>query len=218
MKQALGTITLLSACFIALSCGAYNAAPHRTPGWRGLEGVLEATVQVHGARTGCAGFVYDTSRVVTAAHCVEPDSRASVRFYSRWHVGYAFRVAFHDDAHDVAVLVSVNDDTPPGVRTLPIARYVRNGARLIAVGHPSGLAYSTAEGIVAFPKRRFTSRAGHYVQTTIPVWYGMSGGPAINMMGQVVGVASFFMDSPSQSFFAHVDYIRAAIEATDQCR
>ena len=180
-----------------------------------MQGVLRATVVVDGSGV-CSGFVADRARIVTAAHCVRGKSQVRVRYYGQTRSTLAFVVRVNADS-DVAVLLAT-ETMPSNVTSLPLAGSVRDGDRLILVGHPQGLWWTVHDGIVSKHRRRFLDRRSDFVQTSVSVWFGFSGGPAVNMRGQVVGVASFFAGIPAHSFFAHVDGIRAALEASDVCR
>jgi hypothetical protein len=63
------------------------------------------------------------------------------------------------------------------------------GDRVIAIGSPLGFQNTVSDGIVS--GIRDDANAGKWVQTTAPASPGNSGGPLLNMKGEVVGVVTF---------------------------
>jgi len=77
---------------------------------------------------------------------------------------------------------------------LPIARLgdandLEPGAKVYTIGAPLNLAYSITDGLLS-GKRRLFSRG--LIQFTAPMSPGNSGGPVIDVYGNVVGIATFY--------------------------
>ena len=68
---------------------------------------------------------------------------------------------------------------------------VNVGDELIAIGNPLGLSFSVTKGIVSAVHRAGPQELEAYIQTDVPLNPGNSGGPLINKMGKVIGVANF---------------------------
>lgn len=217
MSRTLPVLAASASVAVLLTCCAYSVTPHSTPEHEGISGILRAVVVTEADDRTCAGFIADEQRVVTAAHCVYEDRTVSVHFYGGASVPRFYRVIYRNVEQDIAILATYAS-IPNSARTLPVATRVQTGDRLIHVGHPSGLAYSVVSGEVSHHRRRFAFRRGVFVQASTPVWRGSSGGPAINMRGEVVGVAAFFIDRPTHAFFVHADAIRFALGATETCQ
>jgi serine protease Do len=76
------------------------------------------------------------------------------------------------------------------VRGLPLAssETVPNGLPVFAIGNPLGLERSVSEGIVSSARRGFQGQI--FLQTTAPLNPGNSGGPLLNLRGEVIGVTN----------------------------
>ena len=93
-------------------------------------------------------------------------------------------------------LLKVDDPTLPA---LPIADYdaLRQGELVFAFGSPEGLRNSVTMGIVsAVARQPDADNPLVYVQTDAPINHGNSGGPLVNVKGELVGINTFiFSDS-----------------------
>jgi len=82
----------------------------------------------------------------------------------------------------------------PDLKALPLgdSRRVRPGERVFLIGSPVAgnvtLGNSVSDGIVS-GRNRFLAGVPH-IQTTAPVNFGNSGGPLLNMSGQVIGIVT----------------------------
>jgi S1-C subfamily serine protease len=138
-----------------------------------------------------SGFLYDERHFVTNYHVVGQADRASVQFdETRSQVG---RVVGRDPRSDLAVIeVEPLDGIPPLdlIDSEPVI-----GTRVAVVGSPYGLRGSLTSGIVSGVDRQVPSPAGDYtipnaIQTDAPVNPGNSGGPLVNLSGEVLGVVN----------------------------
>lgn len=82
-------------------------------------------------------------------------------------------------------------------RPLPFARVgdsdkLKVGDWVLAIGSPFGFEQTVTAGIVSATHRNFlTDSFGDYLQTDAAINRGNSGGPLVNMRGEVVGINSF---------------------------
>jgi S1-C subfamily serine protease len=139
-----------------------------------------------------SGFVVDQSgHIVTNYHVIEDASQIRVSFSNQDTV--VARLVGSDPTTDLAVLqveASANALTP-----LPLGNSdkVRVGDPVVAIGNPFGLDRTATAGIVSALQREITSpdpkfAIDHVIQTDAPINRGNSGGPLINVRGQVIGV------------------------------
>lgn len=136
-----------------------------------------------------SGFLIDGGHIVTNEHVVAVGDTVSVRY-----VGTDWRevtVAGTDVYSDLAVL----DAEAPPENTDPLSwanGRPNIGTRVVAIGNPFGLSGSVSEGIVSGIDRtlrganNFSIAAG--IQTDAAVNPGNSGGPLVDLDGNVLGV------------------------------
>jgi len=142
------------------------------------------------AGTG-SGFVYDERHLVTNEHVVSNAEELYVRYPSTgWREA---SVVGTDSDSDLAVL-SV-DEHPPAAGSLSLVEdEPAVGTEVVAIGNPYGLSGSVSAGIVSGVDRTLSS-PGEFsipdtIQTDAAVNPGNSGGPLVNLEGEVVGVIS----------------------------
>lgn len=150
------------------------------------------SIQVYNGASGGAqgsGFLIDDRHVLTNEHVVDTGDRYFVRFETTdWR---EVSLVGTDVYSDLAVLRV--DDVPRGTDPLSfVAATPRVGTRVVAIGNPFGLSGSVSEGIVSGVDRtlrganNFSIAAG--IQTDAAVNPGNSGGPLVNLDGEVVGI------------------------------
>ncbi len=74
------------------------------------------------------------------------------------------------------------------------------GERVIVIGTPLGLEKTVSDGIVSAV--RDVAGFGKIIQVTAPISPGSSGSPVVNMKGEVIGVATFFVVAGQNLNFA----------------
>jgi putative serine protease PepD len=139
------------------------------------------------------GFVYDTKGdIVTNQHVVDGATSVSVKFSDG--STYKGTVVGTDAATDLAV-VHVN---APASKLKPLAladsSAVAVGDGVVAIGNPFGLDGTVTSGIVSALNREIVSPDNTpiegAIQTDAAINHGNSGGPLLNLEGQVIGVTS----------------------------
>jgi serine protease Do len=82
------------------------------------------------------------------------------------------------------------------------------GEKIMVIGNPLGLESTVSDGIVS-AKRKFPP-FGTVIQITCPISPGSSGSPVMNMMGEVIGVATFQMvQGQNLNFAIPVSHVKA---------
>ncbi len=136
------------------------------------------------------GFVTSSDGyIITNHHVIDGASKVLVRFSDRREM--EARVVGSDALSDIAVL-KVEATGLPAVR-IGDARSLRPGQWVVAIGSPFGFDYSVTAGIVSGINRRSMDPGQQYVpfiQTDVAINRGNSGGPLLNVRGEVVGVNS----------------------------
>jgi len=151
-------------------------------------------------RSTGSGFIIDSEGViVTNAHVVEGANSVQVRLFDGRR--FLAKVLGKDARVDLAAL---KIDGASGLPVLPLgdSNRIRVGEFVLALGHPFGLEHSVSFGIVSRKGAPMTVAAPgfDFIQTDAAVNPGNSGGPLINMAGEVVGVNSMATRNGSIGF------------------
>jgi serine protease Do len=133
-----------------------------------------------------SGFILSADGVVmTNAHVVDGADEVTVKLTDKHQ--FKAKVLGKDERTDIAVL-KIDAAGLPFVRVGDVGK-LRVGEWVIAIGAPFGLENTVTAGIVS-AKQRDTGQFVRFIQTDVAVNPGNSGGPLINMRGEVVGVNS----------------------------
>jgi putative serine protease PepD len=140
-----------------------------------------------------SGFVYDDEgHVITNQHVVAGAETVSVRLWNG--KTYDATVVGSDPSTDIAVL---DVDAPASVLEplrLGDSDSVEVGEGVVAIGSPFGLEQTVTTGIVSALHRQITSpnnfAIDDAIQTDAAINHGNSGGPLLDLDGDVIGVTS----------------------------
>ena len=137
-----------------------------------------------------SGFIVDSKGyILTNEHVVEGATRITVGLQSGEK--YRGRVIGIDEETDVAVIKIDTTQTLPTV-TLGDSNAAQVGDWVLAIGSPFGLDQTVTAGIISKKEREtpyFTSFQ-RFLQTDAAINRGNSGGPLVNMRGEVIGINS----------------------------
>ncbi len=163
--------------------------------------VEHAVVRVDTDGAFGSGVIVDNrGYVFTNYHVIDDASKATITLRSGEVLQCKGLLAF-DRSRDLAVLKTDEIKPPSAIKIAPQPPSV--GAAVAAFGNPRGFSFSTSEGIVAavrsgaelartigdeiYREMGYTENA-EWIQTTAPISGGNSGGPLVNMQGDVVGL------------------------------
>jgi len=147
---------------------------------------------------GSGFFIDEKGDVITNAHVLQDASRATVKTTDGKE--YPIKQVLAEDTEGDVIRVSV-DISKEAVKPLPLAaKLPEAGERVIVIGTPLGLDKTVSDGIVSAVRE--IPGFGEIVQVTAPISPGSSGSPVINMKGQVVGIATFFIVAGQNLNFA----------------
>ncbi len=141
-----------------------------------------STATVHGS-----GVVVKSNGVIlTNAHVVESMENITVVLYDGQTC--AGRVLYSDKTADLAV-VKIDK---LGLKPLPFADSAVTGQTVIAIGTPISLTLrnTATKGIISGTDVTVPGQYYKYIQTDASVNSGNSGGPLVNMRGEIVGINS----------------------------
>jgi serine protease Do len=147
--------------------------------------------------------------LVTNAHVVSDAERIQVKLSD----GRRFegRLIGHDDRVDLA-LVKIEATALP-VAELGDSNKLRVGEFVLALGHPFGLEQTVSFGIVSRKGAPLMVAAPgfDFIQTDAAVNPGNSGGPLVNMAGEVVGINSMAARNGSIGFAIPVNLVKGLL-------
>jgi serine protease Do len=139
---------------------------------------------------GGSGFVISSDGlVVTNYHVVEGATSVKVHLGDR---DYVAEVKGTDEATDLALL-KINAGRELRYLDLGDSDRVRVGDWVMVVGNPLNLDKTVTTGVVSAKGRSLgisDASFENFIQTDAAINFGNSGGPLINMQGEVVGIAT----------------------------
>ncbi len=220
VRPSMVFLAVLAAAAVGLAVGALVSRDD--PPWpsyaplfaRAAPSVVSVSVEGGAHRMG-SGFAVSANEVVTSLHIVDAADAIVVR-----DVGGVERPArvLGSDARSDLALLSVE-----GAELVPVAlgtaADLQVGDAVVAIGNPFGLGHSLSAGVVGHRGRRLArdAQAGpqvDFVQLSIPLNPGNSGGPVFDQSGTVVGVLSgVHAQGQAIAFAVPVDVVVDALPA-----
>ena len=131
------------------------------------------------------GFVVSADGLIaTNAHVIGEGRPVSVEFADGTKYD-AVAVHAHDRKRDLAVIRV----TAKGLKPIPLgdSDALKDGLPVVALGNPKGLKYSVVSGVVSSIR---VVEGRKLIQIAMPVEPGNSGGPIVDMRGQVQGIVT----------------------------
>ena len=142
-------------------------------------------------RSGGSGFIISPDGyIVTNHHVVEDADEVEVTISDEHKV--KAKVIGKDPATDLALLKVDNGNTLPFV-ALGDSDRVEIGEWVLAIGYPLIYGKTASSGIISGKERKIgisqaTQSFENFLQTDAAINFGNSGGPLVNMRGEVIGV------------------------------
>jgi S1-C subfamily serine protease len=146
---------------------------------------------------GSGFFINKDGLVITNYHVVEGAYRIIVETFNGRK--YNVRTVIDTDKNNdlTSLLMDIRNDK---INYLKISAVLPEpGDRVIVIGSPLGLEQTVTDGVVS--AIRTISGIGEILQISAPISPGSSGGPVVNLRGEVIGVATFqFMAGQNLNF------------------
>jgi serine protease Do len=162
-----------------------QGAPGQMPGGQGGQG------QEFRSDAGGSGFVISSDGlIITNNHVIDGATSVKVHLGDR---DYPAQIKGFDKATDIALL-KIDAGHPLRYLELGDSEAIRVGDWVMVVGNPLNLDKTVTTGVVS-AKGRSIGISGdasfeNFIQTDAAINFGNSGGPLINMQGQVVAIAT----------------------------
>ncbi len=160
-------------------------------------GIVRVNVATTSGSGHGSGFVVNNNgTVITNYHVIAGGTQAWIEFEDKERVEIE-GLLFTDYKRDIAILKFNPSETKREILSLPIAAALpEKGVNCVAIGSPLGLDMSITQGVVSgirtseFLRKEIGLRGhtGTWIQTDAEISPGNSGGPLLNMKGEVIGI------------------------------
>ena len=160
--------------------------------------------------TGSGFIIKSNGLAVTNQHVIEGKDEVYVRLFDGTRS--RARVLGRDAVGDMALL-QIERDTPLPVVPLGNSDTLRVGEMVVAIGSPIGFEHSVTLGVISGKRRNFlrSSAVGGYLQTDAAITTGNSGGPLVNMRGEVVGINTATIRRGIMGFAIPVNAVKSSL-------
>jgi serine protease Do len=143
---------------------------------------------------GTGFFISADGYILTNNHMVEKDKTTRVTVTTTAGDDYDAKIIGTDPGTDLA-LIKIEAKAMPYAE-LGDSSQVKVGEWVLAIGNPLGLDNTVTAGIVSYKGRSIDTQSYQdFIQTDAAINRGNSGGPLINMRGEVIGINSQILTS-----------------------
>ena len=141
--------------------------------------------------SGSGFFISESGEILTNHHVIEDADSIKVRLNDE--AEYRAEVVGIDPATDIALLRVIDPDRTFSALPLGDSAAVRVGQWVMAAGNPLNMAHSVTVGVVSAKGRSLglsaaSSSFENFIQTDAAINFGNSGGPLVNLKGNVIGI------------------------------
>src|SRR5271166_1430693 len=159
----------------------------------------------HPIAQGSGFLISKDGQVVTNYHVIKNGSSAVIKFPDGAFFVVDGVLASNKD-RDVAIIKAHGNDFR--ALTLGDSDRLQVGEEVVAIGSPLSLESTVSNGIVS-AIRTVEDEGGKFLQITVPISPGSSGGPLFNMAGQVVGITtSHLVGGQNLNFAIPIDDVK----------
>ena len=144
----------------------------------------------------CAGVaIDDKGHFLTNFHCVYKQNFIKLIYYDETdYEMYDVNVIGLDPLADLALLQVIGDVKPKSyIKISKDSSNMKEGDEVYAMGHPMGMAWTLTKGIISSNERYARHPYIKVLQTDAAINKGNSGGPLLNMKGEIVGINAMIM-------------------------
>jgi len=203
--------------FIIFSCVPFNISATENEDEPKFESVIERVKQsvvllsmspnvvpeTDPSKTGlCSGVVVDDiGHVLTNFHCVYNQNYIRLYYYDEndWQ-NYEVNVIGLDPLADLALIQVLGKEEPiPYLEFAEDIEKIKSGTDVFALGHPMGMVWTVTKGIISSTERYSRHPFIKALQTDAAINKGNSGGPLMNMKGEIVGINALIISRNQQN-------------------
>lgn len=162
------------------------------------------------------GFLIGDNEILTNAHVVQNGTKLTVKTETSGI--YEAEIVKIDSVIDLALIrlkdwEKFSQENKFTVLTLANSRDIKPLDEVYALGNPWGLTFSVTKGVISHAVRRIDTVPKFLIQTDTDIYQGNSGGPLLNVKGEVIGVNSLMLarEGGSYGFAIHSDIVKKVL-------
>ena len=202
LSQLNDEYTRISAAVMP-SVVSINTAGHESKRVRDRFGRI-STLREATTGQGSGVIVSREGHVLTNYHVVARMEKIDVRLAD----GRTFQASIigMDSALDIAVL-KLQNEGPFEAISFGDSDAVREGNIVLAFGNPFGIGKSITQGVISARERSISDLQGGLLQSSAAVNPGYSGGPLVNIYGEIIGInSSIFTNDEKNPGFQGISF------------
>ena len=150
----------------------------------------------------CSGVVVnEIGHIITNYHCIYKQKYIKVVYYDKddWQT-YDVEVIGIDPLADLALLKVIGKaEKIPYLKFADDVKNLAAGTEVFALGHPMGMIWTVTKGIISSNARFMKHPFIKALQTDTAINKGNSGGPLMNMRGEIVGINALMLSRTKQN-------------------
>lgn len=157
--------------------------------------VIEKRLAVHGLGSGV--IVTKEGHIITAYHVIQ--NKHALRVTLSDGKSVSVHLVGMDPELDIAVLKVDNQMT---FEPLPFgnSESIAPGMIVLACGNPYGLGPTVSRGIISARERKLVDSGLDLIQMDAPIFPGNSGGPLINIRGEIIGINKSVLPNTEKNY------------------
>lgn len=166
---------------------------------------IKSSVNVIGNNQSGSGFFVLPNVVATNFHVIEGEGELEIHANDSDKIWKVTGVVGYDIETDLALLQVDGKGVPVTLGNNP-----QVGQQVFTIGRPLGFSATFTDGLISAER---TMSNVKYLQISVPISPGNSGGPLINIQNEVVGViVSSVMRGQNLNFAIHVDHLKQLLQ------
>lgn len=159
--------------------------------------------------SGSSFYLKKYNIFVTNYHVVKGTKTVSLE--NKQQDRFVGHVVMVDEHEDIAIVKTDQDfNHLPDINFSQLSQLsVRD--EVFVLGYPYGMPYTETQGIISSPRQLMNGK--YYIQTDAPVNPGNSGGPLVNVNGEIIGITTAkFTEADNMGFAVPVSTLEEVIE------